>query len=520
MLKNNTIEKEEKIELKEKKEELKIENNNKDFHIVETKNNNSNIIQTFGIYAIFFIVILLLSFILFTINTAKNQKMFPKIFISGYNISNQTKEEALNNLNNYITNNIPEEIKLTHNGFETSLSPKDLGITFDTSSAINLAYQYGRTGTLLENDIIRLKSFFSNTKIEPLFTIDEDLLKNNLKDISKKLPDAVIQSSYYIEDNNLILTKGKKGSVIDIDKSSNLIIENIKNLKLLDKPIELITTSVTPKKLDIDLIYNEIHKEPKNAYFTQNPYAVFPSENGLDFGIPLAEVKENLENTNEELKVPLKVLYPKVTTNMIGREAFPNILSSFSTSYSARNKNRTTNLILASNKINGTVLMPGETFSYNKVVGQRTIAAGYKEAPIYVSGKVVDGLGGGICQITSTLYNAALLADLEITKRSNHQFVPSYVRASRDATVVYGSIDFQFKNNRNYPIKIQSSVSRGIARIEILGLKQENDFQIEIHDKITKTTKNSIYSEAYKIKKKNGQTISSSLISKDIYKKH
>ena len=142
---------------------------------------------------------------------------------------------------------------------------------------------------------------------------------------------------------------------------------------------------------------------------------------------------------------------------MIGTEAFPDLLSTFSTKYAASNKNRTTNLILASNKINGTVLMPGEVFSYNKVVGKRTIAAGYKEAPIYVSGRVEDGLGGGICQITSTLYNAVVFANLEIVERSNHQFVPSYVGASRDATVVYGALDFKFKNNTDYTIIINVS---------------------------------------------------------------
>ena len=90
--------------------------------------------------------------------------------------------------------------------------------------------------------------------------------------------------------------------------------------------------------------------------------------------------------------------------------------------------------------------MPGETFSYNRIVGKRTVAAGYKEASIYQNGQVVDGLGGGICQISSTLYNAAVAADMEIMQRRNHQFVPSYVNAGYDATVVWGSTDFQFLN--------------------------------------------------------------------------
>ena len=164
--------------------------------------------------------------------------------------------------------------------------------------------------------------------------------------------------------------------------------------------------------------------------------------------------------------------------------------------------------------------MPGETFSYNKVVGARTIAAGYKEAPIYVQGQVVDGLGGGICQITSTLYNAVVYANLEVTQRTNHQFVPSYVTASRDATVVYGAIDFQFKNNRDYPIKLVCSVSGGVANFKIFGMKQENDCEVQISSYETGRTSTAIYSEAYKILKRDGQIIGRQLLSKDTYKRH
>ena len=93
--------------------------------------------------------------------------------------------------------------------------------------------------------------------------------------------------------------------------------------------------------------------------------------------------------------------------------------------------------------------MPGETFSYNKTVGARTIKAGYKEAPVYMGGKVVDGIGGGICQVSSTLYNAILEANLEIVSRKNHYFITSYVSASRDATVSYGNIDFKWNRKPN-----------------------------------------------------------------------
>ena len=119
-----------------------------------------------------------------------------------------------------------------------------------------------------------------------------------------------------------------------------------------------------------------------------------------------------------------------------------------------------------------------------------------------------------------TLYNAVVYANLEIVERSNHQFVPSYVSASRDATVVYGSIDFKLKNNRDYPIKLVCSVSNGVAKFDIYGLKTADDYDVEISSRITSQTSTSTNSEAYKILKKNGQIVSRTLLSRDTYKRH
>lgn len=517
MIKDNLLE----------KEDLKLENNAKinkeinEISITKEQNiNTSSVFQIFGIFAIIFLTILLIIFIGFTITTNQNTTIISGIYISGYNVSKLSKTEALEALNTYISSQIPEEITVSHNVYETSIPVKDLEIKFDTSSAVNLAYQMGRSGNLLKNDIIALKSLFNKTKIEPILTINEQQLKTTLEDISSKLPDALIESSYYIEDSSLILTKGKAGSVVDVDKTADYIISQIQQLHIKDVSIPLYTQEVEPSPLNIDAIHTELYKEAKDAYFTQNPYSVYPSENGIDFAMSVDEVKNMLNEDKDEYSIPLKVLYPNITTNMLGTEAFPDLLSTYSTKYSTRDTNRTTNLRLAANKINNTVLMPGETFSYNKVVGERTISAGYKEAPIYVSGQVVNGVGGGICQITTTLYNAVVYANLEIVERTNHQFVPSYAPASRDATVVYGAIDFKFKNNRDYPIKLVCSVANGTASFQIFGLKNENDYQVEISNRVTSTTSSAIYSEAYKVLKQNGQVVSSELLSRDVYKRH
>lgn len=506
-------EKDDLILTKEQENNLVVTNN------YENKS-KSDVLVIFGIFTFIFILLLLIIYCTFTLINTKSQNIATGVYIKGVNVSGLSKEQAKQKISDYINSSIPEEIKLVHNDFETSISTSQLSIYFNIDEAVEIAYQIGKNGNIFQNNLMILQALLSKVNINPGFVIDEEQLKHNLQDISNKLPDKVIESSCYIDSNNLIITKGSEGYVVEIDDSSNYIKDNINNLTLQNTSLQLITKKQSPSQIDLNYIYNEIHKEAIDAYYTQDPYVVVPSENGLDFAISLDEAKNLLQEDKSEYSIPLKILYPNITTNMIGTEAFPDLLSEFSTRYAASNKNRTTNLILAANKINGTVLMPGETFSYNKVVGERTIEAGYKEAPIYVEGRVEDGLGGGICQITTTLYNAALFANLDIVERSNHQFVPSYVNASRDATVVYGAIDFKFKNNREYPIKITCSVSNGIANFKIFGLKTENDYGVEITSKITGTTSNAIYSEAYKTLKKNGTIVSTEIISKDTYKRH
>ena len=497
-----------------------IQNPIKDF-IPVYKQKSKSVLSIFGMLTGILIIIVLLILIVFTGYNMFNQNIVSGVSIKGVDVSNMSKSDAKYKLDNYLSEVLPQEIKVKHGDFEATLSTSQIAVEFDTKSATNQAFSIGRQGNIFENDFYVLSSMFGKTDINLNLKLDTDQLSKNLDEMSAQLPDKVTDSSYYIDENNLIVTPGKTGNVVDVETS----IQNIKNAILslsdLDQPIELAVKTQEPEKIDIEKVHTEIYKEPKDAYYTQNPFTVYPSENGLDFKVSIEEANNILgDQTADEYTIPLKVLYPNVTTNMIGSEAFPDLLSSFSTKYSVRATARTTNLKLAASKINGTVLMPGETFSYNKVVGARTIAAGYKEAPIYVSGEVVDGLGGGICQITSTLYNAVVYANLDIVERTNHQFVPSYVTASRDATVVYGSLDFKFKNNRNYPIKINCSVSGGIANFQIFGLKQDDDYDVEISSYETGRTATAIYSEAYKILKKDGKVVNKQLLSKDTYKRH
>lgn len=526
--KNQLLEKEDKTIVKDTEENLieKMpesveEQKNSISEFVPVTKKNTDVLSIFTLFVVIFIGILLAIFTIFTIYNAFNTNIISGVHIKGMDVSGLSASDAKYQLDNYLKTRLPEEITLKHGDFESTISLSQMDISFDTKNATNLALQVGREGNIFENNLQVLSMMFGSVNIEPKITCNKELLSKNLEDLSSQLPDAVVQSSYYLENNELIITSGKEGNVVDAEKTIEAIKNSISTFSALNTPIEIAVKTKQPDEINVEQIYNEVRKNPVDAYYTKDPFEIHPSENGVDFKISLEEVKAMISSEKkEEYVIPLNIIRPNVTTNMIGTEAFPDMLSTFSTRYAASNRNRTTNLILAANKINGTVLMPGETFSYNKVVGARTIAAGYKEAPIYVQGRVEDGLGGGICQITSTLYNAVIYANLEITQRTNHQFVPSYVTASRDATVVYGALDFQFKNNRNYPIKLVCSVSGGIANFQIFGMRQEDDVEVQISSYETGRTATAIYSEAYKILKRNGQVVDKQLLSKDTYKRH
>lgn len=377
-----------------------------------------------------------------------------------------------------------------------------------------------------------------NKEIELNIDMEKDKIDKKINEINNKLPNAMKKSNYYIEESNLIITKGRTGIQLEENQFKELLEKVV--LKEEERKFIIPVEQVVPNEINIEKIYNEIYKEKQDAYINHEPIKVYPHINGVDFAISIEEAKKILEEEKEEYIIPLIISVPEITLEKLGKEAFPELLGTFSTTYNTENKNRVTNLELASEKVDGTIILPGEIFSYNKIVGERTIAKGYKEAAVYSGGKVVDGIGGGICQLSSTLYNAVIYANLEITSRSNHRFLTSYVTAGRDATVSWGTIDFCFRNTRSYPIKIVSSVKNGVVTTEVYGIKEKKEYEVVIENTITEILPytinyikdnniaqnqeeikqygaNGAKSVTYKILKYNGIEVSKTLLSNDTY---
>ena len=492
------------------------------------------------ISTVFILALISISFI-FAVITSHSQKIVSGVSINNVDISNLSRDDALQKLNLQLARNTANELTITHNDYSTTLKLSDIQSSFDFESAINDAYSIGRSEkNVFINNAKIISTFFHKTNINPTTSYNSDILNNEINRINNELPDKVTNSSYKIENNNLIISNSSNGTRIQ----NNLFYDNILNCILNNNTsFEIPVEQFEADTVDIEAIYNEIHKDPIDAYYSTNPYEIHKEEDGLDFAISLNEAKKIVSQDQETFTIPLKVLKPKVTVKSLGQEAFPDLLASYSTTYSTGNYNRSTNISLAARSVNGYVLMPGETFSYNSTVGQRTAARGYKEAGVYLNGEVTTGLGGGICQVSSTLYNAILLANLEIVERSNHTFKPTYVPAGQDATVSWGAPDFKFKNNRNYPIRITATAGNGSVSFNVYGLKTSDDYEVKIvsseigsipfstqyqetsslpagTQKITQAGSNGCKTQTYKILYKNGTEVSRTLINSDTYKPH
>ena len=163
--------------------------------------------------------------------------------------------------------------------------------------------------------------FGTEINIEPILKIDKNQLSKNLEDISAQLPDTVTESSYYIEGSNLIITAGKDGNVVDVEASIEAIKTAISDFSANNGPVELVVKTQSPKDINIDSIYNEVKKEPKDAYYTREPFTIYPSENGIDFKISIDEAKAMVAAKNSsEYTIPLNIIRPVSYTHLRAHE--------------------------------------------------------------------------------------------------------------------------------------------------------------------------------------------------------
>ncbi|MCM3739851.1 VanW family protein [Oceanobacillus luteolus] len=233
-------------------------------------------------------------------------------------------------------------------------------------------------------------------------------------------------------------------------------------------------------KLDelLEQLQSEVSEPPKNATLGEG-LQIIEEDSGVSldraaFTINFLEAFYKGEDSS--IQVPKKTVYARVDKEML-KEITRKKLGSYTTFYNSTNKERSTNIMLSAKAMHGTVIFPGEVFSFNKTVGERTEKRGYKKAPVIVKGEFAEDIGGGICQVSSTLFNAVDLRGIQMIERFTHSRSVPYVPPGRDATVSWWGPDFSFKNLYNEPIVITARAAYGSLTVEVFSSETVEHFQ-------------------------------------------
>lgn len=280
-------------------------------------------------------------------------------------------------------------------------------------------------------------------------------------------------------DTEIPLTLSDIGIKVDTEK----IIQEIRQ-----KPGTAIPSSLKVDSQNVNQGLQErlkkFNKPAKDASYKieQDKVVIQPGESGRT--VDVEQLINRIQNSslNEvpaRIDLPMVEVSAAVTTESVKALAFDAVIGEFSTNFSSKEKNRSANLAAAAKALDGKMLRPGEILSFNEIVGPREPATGYKDAYVIVNGEYVKGTGGGVCQVSSTLYNAVLLSDLEIVERMPHAVVVSYVPPGQDATVNYPNIDFKFKNNTQSLVYLRTEVKSGVLTVRIWGKKTDKTVRIE-----------------------------------------
>ena len=339
----------------------------------------------------------------------------------------------------------------------------------DSEQSAANAFGVGRTG----NPFVRMwnviKAAAGQNEAQIAATVDEDGLTNTLEDIASKALTEPVEPTWEIGTDTMTIYAGKPGVNFDSAAVEQVLDEKI---RLMDfEPYEVsVELSETPQ-IDIDKIAEQVIGDPVSATVSkEDGKTIIPEKVGVQFDVEEARAIIG-DGSAASYEIPVTTTAAKVTAEKLEEVLFRDTLASCSTSLNEGNVPRTNNVRLASAAINGTILNPGEEFSYNNVVGERTTERGYQSAGAYSGNEIIDEVGGGVCQPSSTLYMAVLRADLEVTQRVNHSFTVAYTPLGEDATVSWGGPDFCFKNDTDYPIKILAEQSNGQLTMTIVGTK-------------------------------------------------
>ena len=435
----------------------------------------------------------------------QSRTIFPHTSVAGVDVSGQTVDAAAQTLSQELEHAARSvSLPLAYGHWEGTL---DGGVVeLDADAWAQSAWESGRENFLLQGGAYLGRLMGMGCDLAPEFALSQSgqqQFEALMDEADQQVGGALVDASYAVEGEELVLTKGVTGVTIDRQAAQETVLTALweavaatMGAENAQQPqaVELPAHETAPQDPDFDAMYAELHTEAQDAQVDPDTLEVSEAVVGVDFDVAAAKTAFAQAAEGETVRIPLTITQPKETKESLEAKLFRDLLGEGTTKVSG-SANRKHNVKLSASACNGVVLMPGEEFSYNNTTGSRSADKGYLAAPVYSGGDSVDEVGGGICQTSSTIYYAVLHTNLEVVERHAHTYNTGYVTQGMDATVYYGAADFRFKNSTDYPVKIVTkSYDKNGARyltVQIYGTNDEGIYAVpksSVFDRVDPTT--------------------------------
>lgn len=438
----------------------------------------------------------IVAFFFVTLSKTGRDEILSGVTVEGVDISGMSEKDASGVLENELHGVFAnEQVKVTFKDKELLINKDDIVKSFDIDTSAQAAYNIGREGSVFKRFFEILDVQFGGKDLNASFELSTKKIKKIVKPFVKDINDDVVNFNYEVDYDagKLTLYSGKKIEGVDLKAS----LESVESTVVEHKSeVELEGVTIEPKAISYEKLLKKVSSSGKNA-------TIKVLEGGKDF--EYVESVDKIDVDTDELKaaydslvgtddktVILDVIAESadITLDNLKKKMFKDKLATYTTTFSTSSTtsmNRRTNMQLASKSINDYILAPGDVFSFNDICGPRNESTGYKIAGAYRDGMSTQEYGGGICQCSTTLYNAVLRADMEVIYRKNHTFDVPYAPKGLDATVSHPEVDFKWKNNYNYPVKVKASVASNSITVSLYGTIEDNSKEVIISSEILET---------------------------------
>lgn len=424
-------------------------------------------------------------------NSNQNGVIADGVTLAGVDVGGMTQAEAISAVTKATENTYtqtPMVVKVLDS--QITIEPSVSKASLNVRSAVRAAFKQGKAG-----DTIDISSYLN---------LDEDAIRNALNALGTKYSSTLSQSTYEVTgtapNQVLVVSLGVPEYGLDMNQLYQQVLTAYSaNIFTTEGTCGLIE----PKEVDLQAILDQYYIAPVDAAFDKNTYEIIEGADGYGFDLEAAQKVLKEADYGATVEIRFTAIKPAVTAATLNDSLYKDTLATWTATEPDSDADRNVNLKLACEAINGIVINPGEVFSYNNALGERTAEKGYRYGPSFANGKETKTIGGGICQVSSALYYCAMVADLDIRTRENHGFTVSYVPLGMDAAVSWGSLDFCFKNTTSYPIRIEASADGGSTTVTLLGI-DEKDYYVELRYEVLATYSYDTVYETYSSDNTNG----------------